>query len=161
MSSKWWEYVLLLAHKLTRFYMQHSKSNSKIILYKFCCISFVQSNRFYPTWKTNPSKKLWYNRNNRLKFANIPTWNTKGAWLFIEQIWITINQELNALCQIWMILLERIKMRNIYRSPDRAKNIYNEIKKNTKKKSEIFIAFEWCYTQAVQYGVFIHVYMYM
>ena len=116
--------------------MQHSKSNSKIILYKFCCISFVQSNRFYPTWKTNPSKKLWYNRNNRLKFANIPTWNTKGAWLFIEQIWITINQELNALCQIWMILLERIKMRNIYRSPDRAKNIYNEIKKKTRKKNQ-------------------------
>ena len=56
-------------------------------------------------------------------------------------------------------------MRNVYRSPDRAKNIYYEIKnhkqKHTQKKSEIFIAFEWCYTQAVQYGDLIHVYMYM
>ena len=50
-------------------------------------------------------------------------------------------------------------MRNVYRSPDRAKNIYNEIQTHTKTKSEIFIAFEWCYTQVVQYGDLIHVYV--
>ena len=54
-------------------------------------------------------------------------------------------------------------MRNVYGSPNRAKNIKWNKKSQTQKqkKSEIFIAFEWCYTQAVQYGVFIHVYMYM
>ena len=35
-----------------------------------------------------------------------------------------------------MILLERIKMRNVYRSPDRAKNIYKEIKNHKHKHTQ-------------------------